>query len=219
MTISVQFLSDQQIEEEARSLLKGYYHQQGEPLQIPVPVDDILETHLGLSLDFDDLKKIVGVPDVLGALWVDRREVFIDQSLDPYECPEMLGRYHFSIGHEIGHWCLHRHYLANAGNQTDMFTVAEPQPAVICRTSQARERIEIQADRFAACLLMPWKMVLKRFDSARFKSLTLTEVKDYVLPGLAEEFAVSRSAMLIRLDQLGLLWDEHHDDQYLMANY
>jgi Zn-dependent peptidase ImmA (M78 family) len=78
---------------------------------------------------------------------------------------------------------------------------------------------EYQADRFAACLLMPWKMVLKRFDSARFKSLTLTEVKDYVLPGLAEEFAVSRSAMLIRLDQLGLLWDEHHDDQYLMANY
>lgn len=219
MTINVKFLSDQQIEQDAQSLITGYYHQQGQSLRIPVPVDEILETYLGLSLDFDDLQKMLGVPDVLGAIWVDKREVFIDQCLDPHEHPEMLGRYNFSVGHEIGHWCLHRHYLVNAVNQADMFTGAEPQPEVICRKSQARERVEIQADRFAACLLMPGKMILERFDPARFKSLSLTEVKDYVLPGLAEEFAVSRSAMLIRLEQLGLLWDEHLDDQYLLANY
>jgi len=50
MTINVKFLSDQQIEQDAQSLLTGYYHQQGQSLQIPVPVDDILETYLGLSL-------------------------------------------------------------------------------------------------------------------------------------------------------------------------
>ena len=219
MTINVKFLSEQEMEQEAQTLLDAYCDKQGRPFQIPVPVDDILETHLGLSLDLDDLQKMLGIPDVLGALWVDKREVFIDQSLDPHEYPEMMGRYHFSVGHEIGHWCLHRPYLANAGRQADMFTDGEPQPAVICRTSQAKERIELQADRFAAYLLMPRSMVLKRFDPARFQSLTRSEIMDYVVPNLAADFAVSRSAMRIRLENLGLLQVDHPVEQYQLENY
>jgi len=219
MTINVRFLSDQQIEQDTQALLAAYCHQQGKALRNPVPVDDILETHLGLSLDFDNLQKMLGIPDVLGALWVDKREVFIDQSLDPYEYPDMEGRYHFSVGHEIGHWCLHRPYLANAGTQADMFTDGEPQPAVICRTSQAKERIELQADRFAACLLMPSRLVQKCFDPTRYQSLTRSEIIDYVVPNLAGDFAVSRRAMRIRLENLGLLQVDHSVEQYQLTNY
>jgi hypothetical protein len=68
MTINVKFLSEQEMEQEAQTLLDAYCHKQGRPFQIPVPVDDILETHLGLSLDLDDLQKMLGIPDVLGAL-------------------------------------------------------------------------------------------------------------------------------------------------------
>lgn len=170
MTINVKFLSEQQIERDTQALLAAYTHQQGKALQIPVPVGDILETHVGLSLDFDDLQAVLGIPDVLGALWVDRREVFIDQSLDPYEHPEMEGRYHFSIGHEVGHWHLHRPYLTNADAQAAMFADGEPQPTVICRTSQAKERIEWQADYFSSCILMPRQFVLDAW-ARRFGSL------------------------------------------------
>ncbi len=172
MTINVKFLSEQQIERDAQGLLEAYFHELGKPIQIPVPADEILETHLGLSLDFDDLSSRLGIAnaDVLGALWVDRREVFIDQSLDPYEHPEMEGRYNFSVGHEIGHWRLHRPYIANAGAQAAMFTDSESQPTVICRTSQKKKPIEWQADYFSSCFLMPRQFVLDAW-SHHFGSL------------------------------------------------
>ena len=108
MTINVKYMSEQQIERDALGLLEAYFHDLGQPIQIPIPADEILETFLGLSLGFDDLGRLLGVPDtdILGALWVDRREVLIDQSLDPYDHPEMEGRYNFSVGHEAGHWRL-----------------------------------------------------------------------------------------------------------------
>ena len=160
MTINVKFLSEQQIERDAQALLSAYFHELGKPVQIPVPAEDILELHLGLSLDFDDLQSVLGIPDVLGALWADKREVFIDQSLEPTEHPDMEGRYHFSVGHEIGHWRLHRQYLTNAGSQVAMFTDSDPQPTVICRTSQKKQPIEWQADYFSSCFLMPRQCVL-----------------------------------------------------------
>ena len=146
MTIQVKYLSEQQIERDAQGLLEAYFHERGQPIQIPISADEILETHLDLTLDFDDLQTLLGVPDVLGALWADKRVVFIDQSLEPDENPKMEGRYYFSIGHEIGHWRLHRQYLRNAEGQAAMFTDHEPEPTVICRTSQAKERVEWQAD-------------------------------------------------------------------------
>ena len=188
MTINVKFLSEQQIERDAQGLLEAYFHELGNPIRIPVPAEDILELHLGLSLDFDDLQAVLGVPDVLGALWADNREVFIDQSLEPEEHPEMEGRYHFSVGHEIGHWRLHRHYLTNAGAQAAMFAEGDPQPTVICRTSQAKERIEWQADYFSSCFLMPRQFVLDAW-SGRFGSL-----KPIVYADIAEQDWTRRPA-------------------------
>lgn len=118
---------------------------------------------------------------MLGALWADRREVFIDQSLEPEEHPEMEGRYNFSVGHEIGHWRLHRQYLRNADGQVAMFADSKPEPTVICRTSQAKKRIEWQADYFASCFLMPRQCVLGAW-SDRFGSL-----KPIVYADIAEQ--------------------------------
>ncbi len=67
MTINVKYLSEQQIERDALGLLEAYFHELGQPIRIPIPADEILETHLGLTLDFDDLQTLLGVPDVLGA--------------------------------------------------------------------------------------------------------------------------------------------------------
>lgn len=75
MTINVKYLSEQQIERDALGLLEAYFHERGQPIQIPIPADEILETHLGLTLDFDDLQTLLGVPDVHGgSVVLDNRE-------------------------------------------------------------------------------------------------------------------------------------------------
>ncbi len=188
MTINVKFLPEQHIERDALGLLETYFRELGKPIQIPIPADEILETHLDLSLGFDDLGSRLGVPDadILGALWVDRREVLIDQSLDPFEHPDMEGRFNFSVGHEIGHWRLHRQYLASADRQVAMFTDDEPRPTVICRTSQKKKPIEWQADYFSSCFLMPRKNVLEAW-SDRFGSL-----KPIVYADIAEQNSTRR---------------------------
>lgn len=70
----------------------------------------------------------------------------------------MEGRYRFTLGHEAGHWQLHRQLLRAARDQGVLFGDA-PQPTVICRTSQAKRPIELQADRFSAAVLMPRALV------------------------------------------------------------
>ncbi|MEW8333882.1 MAG: ImmA/IrrE family metallo-endopeptidase, partial [Candidatus Thiodiazotropha sp.] len=91
------------------------------------------------------------------------------------------GRYYFSVGHEIGHWRLHRQYLRNADGQAAMFTDREPEPTVICRTSQKKAPVEWQADYFSSCLLMPRQCVLDAW-SKRFGSL-----KPIVYADIAEQ--------------------------------
>ena len=34
-------------------------------------------------------------------------------------------------------------------------------PTVVCRSSQAKERVELQADLYASCLLMPRKLIMQ----------------------------------------------------------
>ncbi len=172
MAISVPFLSDEEIEAAALSLHREVGWLRSNSGDSVVPVEDTLEKHLDLSLDFDDLHQKLGIPmsgsepEIFGALWANSREVFIDQSLDPEERPEIEGRYRFTVAHEIGHWCLHRTYISgfsqanlfgDGGLETDF---------VICRASNAKERIEWQADVFASNYLMPAGLVHREWKEA-----------------------------------------------------
>jgi IrrE N-terminal-like domain len=184
MAIHVPFLSQQEIERSALTLLAAFGKVRDGKIAPPVPVEDILEKHLKLTLDFDDLHGKLGIsmndeePEVLGALWVDSREVFIDQSLDPDEHPEREGRYRFTVAHEIGHYCLHKDYLTS-GQGTDVFGHGRS-PTVICRATRAKERIERQADNFASCLLMPepWVRIVWREQFSRLNALVFSAWRD-----------------------------------------
>jgi hypothetical protein len=141
MAIKVRFLSEDEIEKDAKSLLAEYEDTIGEPLKLPVPVTDITTYHLALRLGFDDLHRTLdrpmlrGQPDILGAIWVEKELVLIDHHLDPKKNPSMMGRYRFSVAHEVGHWRLHRSSVAKDPNQTSLFD-APSEPTVICRSSQ-----------------------------------------------------------------------------------
>jgi hypothetical protein len=163
MTIEVPRLSAQEIEASSTRLLRSTGWDTVSTGVIPV--EGILEHHLKLSLDFDDLHTKLGIPmlgdepEVLGALWVQSREVFIDQSLDPVENPSMEGRYRFTVAHEIGHWCLHREYIRTETIEDLFDQPISCKPTVVCRASRAKEPIEWQADTFASTLLMPAPLI------------------------------------------------------------
>lgn len=235
MPATVKWLSDDAIESEAVGLLVAASKSLGSIDTPPVPVEEILQFHLNLTLGLGDLIGRFGHKDVLGATWVPRREVIIDKTLDPADHPERLGRYLFTVGHEIGHWQLHREGLDPHPDQGLLFEELEAEPTVLCRTSQAKDRLEWQADAFSAYLLMPTHMVLQaweeRFGDMRprtsehfvkeFRSskdcyaAAGTDVTDVAIDWAAREFAAvfqsSVTAMRIRLERLGLINRKQQD--------
>lgn len=104
-----------------------------------------------------------GETDILGAIYGDG-SIFIDESLDPEESPVREGRYRFTLAHEGGgHWRLHQDLIVQDTAQTS-FLDAAGQPKFICRSSEAKERVEWQADFYASCLLMPREMIFAAWD-------------------------------------------------------
>src|SRR3954452_7195945 len=139
----IPYLSEEAIERDAAALLAEYAHERDVIIEPPIPVEDIVEKHLKIGIEFDDTHKLFGVPrptpdpDILGAIFFDDRRIVIDETLDPEENPSKEGRYRYTLGHEGGgHWRLHRHLFAKDPAQATMF--GRPLiPTFICRSSQA----------------------------------------------------------------------------------
>jgi len=172
MTRSVPYLADEAIERDAAALLIEYARARGVTIEPPIPIEDIVEKYLKLGLEFNDTHRLFGVPrsgigldpDILGAMFFNEARIVIDESLDPEENPSKEGRYRFTVAHEGGgHWRLHRYLFANDPAQAILFG-GQATPSVICRSSQAKERVEWQADFYASCLLMPRKLVMAAWD-------------------------------------------------------
>jgi hypothetical protein len=172
MTRNVPYLSAEKIEHDASSLLAEYAQARGVAIAPPIPIEDVVEKYLKLSIEFDDTHRLFNVPrsglgldpDILGAMFFNEGRIVIDESLDPEENPAKEGRYRFTMAHEGGgHWRLHRHLFAKDPSQGVLFG-GPATPSVVCRTSQAKERVEWQADFYASCFLMPRKLVLAAWD-------------------------------------------------------
>ena len=239
MSRFVPYLADEAIERDAASLIAEYEHARGVTIEPPIPVENIVEKHLKLRIEFDDMHERHNVPrpesgqtDILGALYAEG-SVFIDQSLDPVENPATEGRYLFTLAHEAGHWRLHQH-LIRPNTARASPTGAMGRPKFICRSSQAKPREEWQADYYASCLLMPREMVqkvwkqkfgngkprkLKKPFSDQFSKLDPDALRSFEVASrpfdeqsmeafaapFADIFKVSRQAMRIKLEKLGLL--------------
>jgi len=221
----VKFLKHRDIENAALCLLAEYGRKYGEVTQPPIPVEEVLEAHLKLSLDFDNLPERLGAADVLGAMWVRDRQVIIDESLVPEDNPKKQGRYRFTLSHEIGHWELHRHYFLADDAQPKLFG-KKPKPSIVCRSRSRKEPIEWQADMFAGYLLMPQAMIMRAWEShygtpdpyiakdeiadlsARWGLAEDEQPTVEIAKDLARAFNVSGQAMQIRLIGMGLIRTE-----------
>src|SRR6187200_3362049 len=100
------YLAREVIEREASALLDDYRAARNVTIVPPIPVEAIIEKHLKIGLEFDDMHRLFGVPrfglepDILGAMFLHDRRIVVDESLDPDEDSRKEGRFRFTLAHE-----------------------------------------------------------------------------------------------------------------------
>jgi len=151
----------------------------------PIPVEKLAQT-LGVELRYEPFEH--KGEQVSGMLFRDKGRSVI--GVNSNESPT---RQRFTIAHEIGHLQLHK-------DSVHFDTPAE----VFLRnhlSSKSVDPKEIQANSFAAELLMPAKFVRTEFNQERRSALSDEEVVEK----LSDKFMVSSQAMTFRLANLGLM--------------
>ena len=154
--------------------------------RLPVPIEDIVDSVYGLLVrDVEDMRAAPGAPPLAegqalsGLLLPARGEIWVNAE----EARIWPPRRRFTIGHELGHWVMHR----------------EPgQQSLFCRHAEVDEQerdrsgeIEREANAFAAALTMPAHLLRKHYERLRFESDCHAR--------LCELFAASGAAMGHRL--------------------
>lgn len=162
----------------ARAILQKFNVQKA-----PVPVEQIAKK-LGAALQFEPFD---GDEDISAMLFRDGERTVIGVN-----AKHVRTRQRFSIAHECGHLQLHKGkmYVDARVNFRDAVS------------SQAVDPEEIEANAFAAELLMPKFLVLAELKNAidKHKSHDAEVLAD----ALARTFEVSKQAMEFRLRNLGL---------------
>ena len=151
----------------------------------PIPVEKLAENR-GAEIRYVPFEG--SSEDVSGMLYQDAGKTIIGVNLH-----HRSSRQRFTIAHELGHLCLHavdRLYLDRDFRVTWRNGVS----------SLATDMSEIEANEFAADLLMPGSMLRRDLDG---RSVDYEE--DDVLRGLADRYNVSLQAMVFRLTNLGLI--------------
>jgi len=215
--MKVPWISKEKIALKATELMEAFQVVAGYTVKPPIPVEDIIERVLGLRLLYEDLEKVFGSNDVLGATYVESGVICINERLFEHSSE---GRLVFTCAHEVGHWVLHRRYVDVEE------TYNSKGEAIVCSLKNAKAPIEWQADYFAACLLMPEKEIREAFrEVCSPDPLVISNAKRAVEEGsrCEEPFVeqwpfiaaamceaggfsnVSKQAMIIRLQDLGLL--------------
>jgi len=224
--VTFPYLSNTVIDGEAERL--RFEALQSRASDVPVDLDAIVYDYLcdrdALIIDDENDLPDEDGEEVLGKTMVRAGRILINRRLKQ---SGDTGRYRFTVAHELGHWQLHRPRILAADEQTGLFpdlvggdvittlnrSIVGPKPP----------RHEIQANRFAATLLINHH-VLRREFTARFDGATLSKligraralgsrekgrtVAAYSGPNsrsLAALFAVSIEAMAIALESRGYL--------------
>lgn len=153
--LRVPFMPLKDVERAADELLHQYEVARGEPLAGAIDIDFVIEKVLKLDLAVIDLKRLLSNPRVLGMTTVEHRSICVDQSLET-----LPGRFAFTLAHEVGHWQLHRHLLEQQERANTLFNLEQLAQTQLAPTGRGRKPpVEWQADQFAACLLMPARLV------------------------------------------------------------
>lgn len=205
----------ERLEKEAERFLMQYCREALEQSQA-VPIRQIVEEKMGISLIVD--KSLSDDLSVFGeTVFMDSDvDVLADGEPEKLHCkagtilldPDVLmmrnmGSYNFTLAHEVYHWYAHRAYMLlrmeNAGQESAV------QQCYVYNNDSSRTPAalaEIQANAVAARILMPRRTVVRKYKELQKKYGTTEEM---VVADLAIFFEVSRQAMRIRLEELGIM--------------
>lgn len=156
---------------------------------IPVPLEQIAKK-LGATVSFEPFEG-----QLSGMLYRDALHTVIGiNSAHPHT------RQRFTIAHEIGHFRLHkgRPVIVDKAMQEKLVHLNRRDE----NSSRATDREEIEANQFAAALLMPRDAVLREVQRRVARHRKLSD--DLLVEELASVFDVSTQAMEYRLINLGL---------------
>ncbi|MBX5167027.1 MULTISPECIES: ImmA/IrrE family metallo-endopeptidase [unclassified Rhizobium] len=162
---------------EAQKVLDGMGLKTG-----PIPVERIAKS-LGAQLRFspldDELSGMIYIKDGVPIIGVNALH--------------HPNRQRFTIGHEIGHLLMHRSLLSNVVHVDKQFPILMRDQL----SSAGSDSIEVQANKFAAALLMPAGVLREELASMSF------DIDDSApLEALAKKFKVSRQAVEFRIRSL-----------------
>lgn len=194
------FISREKIEDLSWNLIKDYFKFMDEDIQIPVPVQDIADIFLELNILYQCIE------ESNKTIWAGlnpKEKTIIVNELHCEKFEQNTGFFNFTIAHEIGHWELHWDKSENL-----QFNAFETEEIILCRDIGSiytkKSNIEIQADLYAASLLMPKQVITEKVEVIT-KNRKLT-YKD--LYKIKDEFGVSISALVNRVNSLKLAYVE-----------
>ena len=153
--IEYPYLKSSVIEQESINLLSAYNKKMGLKLSAPVPVFDIIE-YLGYDIDFRKDGIYQGT-DCQGGTLIEEKTVIINENISHHK-----GWTNFTAAHEIGHIVLHVpiHESQNVEKESEQEIISRK---VAYFEGNKKELKELQADKFAAFLLMPSELIKKAF--------------------------------------------------------
>lgn len=190
----MEYISDRNIEDKAFELLSKYSNNFNWKFSFPIPIEMIIEKYLNYSLDtFIENKNILGAIDQVNKI------IYTNENAIPY-FRQYPGSFEFTLAHEVGHWALHCDFNIN------QLCIMDKPVSVICR-AKSNDFKEIQANKYAAAILMPENLVRE----------TLTDIDFYNWPTLykiAEDWHVSITALKNRLEKLQLCYYNENSKKF-----
>lgn len=159
-----------------------------ETKQKSIPINlDVIAEYLSIDVLYEDLEDKMS-----GFLVV--KDGFASAAINKNH---HINRQRFTLAHEIGHFHLHIDENASEDMFVDRLVFNRDKTA-----SKGEVQAEIEANKFAAELLMP-EQLLKNHIARYYSSKDLED--DETISELANEFVVSTTAMGYRLGGLGLV--------------
>ena len=167
-----------------RALAEEYARKYNPKHIAPFPHENVLEDQPDLKVYFTELDDAA----VSGVILFQDGEYSILVNIS-----KPVTRQHFTLAHEFGHYFLHQDALKREQGIVDGDTTLD-NPNILYRLDDAAsQRMEVEANNFAASLLMPAELVRRAWEATE-------DIND-----CARIFNVSAVAMTVRLTKLGIL--------------
>lgn len=231
MTMRYIDYSRMELEDKATDLLVKFDRERLKKIK-PIDVYAVIEKCLNVPYDWKYLspdQSILGATAFdSGYIWVWPENKYYD-GLKPFKLEvekgtilieatlteqDNRGRENFTVMHEVFHHVLHKRCFKDMGKNFVHTTYSRTIDGKINCSDFGLKQIEYQANACAAAFLMPAKLTIaeykRRYEEAGFESIAYG-FKWRLIRGMAKDFGVSKQAMSIRLQTLGLI-DENEDN-------